>query len=268
MEKWNINIVVTGQDARTIYTAQILEKNGYRVSFPSKGDIQAEAVSTKSSLKNAQIILGGIPFLEEERIVPLMQPGQLVFGGMLSEGFCTRCREKGIVCHDFMKEEALLIRNAIATAEGAIAEAIKNSNRNLHGSKCLVLGFGRCGSVLCHKLKGLSAEVVTASREDEELAKAESMGVSTLLLTEVRNHIQDFLFIFNTIPKKLIGRTLLENTREDVLFIDLASGEGGVDGEAAELLNRKALHCMGLPGKYAPASSAEYLAEYMMKKLS
>lgn len=44
--------------------------------------------------------------------------------------------------------------NAIATAEGAICEAIKMSPYNLHGSKCLVLGYGITDTPVLMAAKG------------------------------------------------------------------------------------------------------------------
>ena len=32
--------------------------------------------------------------------------------------------EKGVSCYDYMEEETIAVKNAVATAEGAIAEAI------------------------------------------------------------------------------------------------------------------------------------------------
>jgi dipicolinate synthase subunit A len=54
-----------------------------------------------------------------------------------------------------MKDEKIVILNAIATAEGTIMEAIRSSDQNLHGSNCIELGYGRCAKVLAQKLKAL-----------------------------------------------------------------------------------------------------------------
>ena len=46
--------------------------------------------------------------------------------------------------------EELTILNAIPTAEGAIQIAMEKSLKTVHGSKCLVLGFGRIGKILAN----------------------------------------------------------------------------------------------------------------------
>ena len=58
-----------------------------------------------------------------------------------------------------MKDESIAVFNAVATAEGAILEAMLHKQTNIHHSRTLVLGYGRCGKVLSEKLKGLSAHV-------------------------------------------------------------------------------------------------------------
>ena len=54
--------------------------------------------------------------------------------------------------------------------------------------------------------------------------------------------------------------------RSDTLILDMASEPGGVDYKAAEELGITAVLLPGLPGKYAPASSAEILADKIKSK--
>lgn len=279
MEK--TDIAVLAGDKRTLYMAEELVKKGYSVYYcdrqeshtdcsdiaESHTDCRSMAEKERKALGEARAVAGGVPFLEEEEIFPYLQPGQLFFGGMLSEAFVKKCREKGIKCFDFMREERIAVFNAIATAEGAAAEAIREKETNLHGSKCLVCGYGRCGKVLCSKLKGLSAQVTAASRDEKELAWAEALGTDTLTLSALSGKIQEYDYIFNTIPEVILQRELLEKTGKDVLIIDIASGEGGINYEEAKRLERKALHLLGIPGKVAPRASAQCLAAYIMEKL-
>ena len=47
------------------------------------------------------------------------------------------------------------MENTIATAEGAIAQAILRSPENLRGSICLVIGYGKCGRTLAGYLRNM-----------------------------------------------------------------------------------------------------------------
>lgn len=274
-------IAVLAGDKRTLYMAEELEKKGYSVWYcgrqenhrdcigiaESHTDCCSMAEKDRKALEGARAIVGGIPFLDEEKVFSYLQSDQLFFGGMLSEAFIKKCRQKGVSCFDFMKEESIAVYNAIATAEGAIMAAIREKETNLHGSQCLVCGYGRCGKVLCSKLKGLAAQVTAASRDEEELAWADALGMDTIKLSALSGKIQKYDYIFNTIPKMILQKPLLEKTGKEVLILDIASGEGGINYEEANKLERKVLHLLGIPGKVAPKASAQRLADYIVEKL-
>ena len=65
----------------------------------------------------------------------------------------------------------------------------------------------------------------------------------------------------------MLEEGILGKLPQDALIIDIASGKGGVDYQAAERLGINALHCLGLPGKYAGKISAKKLTEYVRNKL-
>jgi len=190
-----------------------------------------------------------------------------VFGGVIPEAFRQECDERGICCYDYMRDESIAVFNAVATAEGAILEALIHKDTNIHRSNTLVLGYGRCGMVLAQKLKGLSAFVTVCGSNPIELARAEAMGMETLLLSRLEERVGEFEYIYNTIPALALEEGILGKVQKDVLIIDIASGKGGVDYQAAERLEVKALHCLGLPGKYAGRISAKRLTEYVVDKL-
>ena len=279
------DIALIGGDERITYMQPYLLEHGYRTAFygvcplPEEGiEKGANVESLKEALQAPRIVVG-IPFLKNgkvfakqglqglqaEDLLHGMKEGQTLFGGVFPEGFVDACKEKGIVCRDFMKEEALAVFNAIATAEGAILEALLHQKTNLHGSRCLVLGYGRCGRVLAGKLKGLDAKVTVCARRNEVLANADAFGLDTLNLSNLEEKLQDFELIFNTVPAVLLEEKRLRKMQRDVLIIDIASAPGGVDVACAEGLGIRHLFCPGLPGKYAPKTAAKGLVEYVVK---
>lgn len=271
------DIALIGGDRRTAYMVPFLKEQGYRVMgyrlYKTREEIRAdgEAESLQQALESADLIVGGIP-MEKRGVLCMKEVSRYlrkrhkVFGGLLPEGFCRECAERGIPCYDFMKDEGMAIFNAIATAEGAILEALLHKETNIHGSCSLVLGYGRCGRVLAEKLKGWSARVTVASVSREELAVADSMGLDTLSLEELKKEIGSFSYIYNTIPALVLPKNLLELMQPGVLVVDLASGMGGADVRAAGRLGIACIHCLGLPGKYAAEVSAGKLAEYVLEK--
>lgn len=273
------DIAVIGGDKRTAYMVPFFKEIGYRVIGYKLCHIRDEdavpdkmADSLKEAVESADVIVGGIP-IEKKGIVNIrelsrhLRKRHRVFGGVISDAFRQECDERGILCFDFMKDESIAVFNAVATAEGAILEALAHKDTNIHGSKSLVLGYGRCGKVLAQKLKGLSADVTVCGNNLIELASAETMGMEPLLLSRMEECIGEFEYIYNTIPAVVLPDALLARVRKDALIIDIASGKGGVDDKAAEALKLRCLHCLGLPGKYAGRISAKRLTEYVVDKL-
>lgn len=273
------DIAVIGGDKRTAYMVPFFRDMGYRVICYKISQVKGKtlaadgtAESLQQAVESAKVIVGGIP-LEKKGIVNLrelsrhLRKHHKVFGGVIPEAFRQECDERGISCYDYMKDESIAIFNAAATAEGAILEALLHKDTNIHRSRSLVLGYGRCGTVLAQKLKALSASVTVCGNVPAELARAETMGMDTLLLERLEEAAGEYEYIYNTIPAPVIKEEILEKLQEEVLIIDIASGRGGVDYQAAERLGVNALHCLGLPGKYAGKISAKRLTEYVLDKL-
>ncbi len=273
------DVAVVGGDKRTACMIPFFMERGYRVigyKIDRRTDRKIEADgyadSLKQAVESAPVIVGGIP-MEKKGIVNLRELSRhirkhhKIFGGVIPEGFRQECSERGIACYDFMKDEGIAIFNAVATAEGAVLEAMLHKQTNIHHSRTLVLGYGRCGKVLGEKLKGLSAHVTVCGSNAAELAMAEAFGMDVLPLKELEGKIGEFEYIYNTIPALVIEGEVLKKVGKDALIIDIASGRGGVDYEETQERRVNAVHCLGLPGKYAGEISARRLSEYVIGKL-
>lgn len=314
------DFLVLGGDMRQTYLADILTKQGYKVAkylLPEIPSEQREALSFEIQpvtellsaysnkeeallkIKEAGIILAPIPITKNNKslnhkmnhidltldeLYENLRNGQTLIGGCLPKWFVERCNEKACRCYDYLLDDSIAVRNAVATAEGVIAEAVFKYPGNIHGSNCLVLGFGRCGKVLAEKLKGLSAKVTVCIRKDSDAAWAKSLGYDAVFFdcNEIKpddcavNHmgademeqyetlrecIGGFPLIFNTVPYLVLNRELLSKVDKGGIILDIASAPGGVDFEAAKRIGVKAELCPSLPGLYAPRASAEILSE-------
>ena len=83
----------------------------------------------------------------------------------------------------------------------------------------------------------------------------------------MKNNLCKMNIIFNTVPTQILDKSTLILLNKNTLIIDLASAPGGVDYKTAEKLGIKAILASALPGKVAPASSAEYLQEFVYKAI-
>lgn len=278
------DFAIIGGDMRQIYMANRLTLLGksvvcYGINDPlldpscSRAKTLADAIYSSSNIitpipvtkdGNNIIAMKPEPDLTISQLCPLLTKDHKLFGGCITKEMIQYCETNDIYYHDFMEQEEVTLFNTIATAEGTIAEAILGSTTNLHGSSCLILGFGRCARTLAEKLTGLCAHIDIAARSSVALSSAYAASFGTISLKELDTNLKNYDYIFNTIPSLVLSKELLELTNPNVLIIDIASAPGGVDFVAAKQLGRNAKLCLGLPGKYAPRSSAVFLVDHLL----
>jgi dipicolinate synthase subunit A len=280
------DIGIFGGDQRQVYMASAFLQMGYQVfTYRIAEPIQHENCISLHSLNElfdkCSLLIGPIPLtrdlvsvastgaseLTASNLSNLITKDHFLIGGMIPPSLAGICTNKGIPYYDLMKNEKITILNAIATAEGSIMEAIQSSVQNLHGSNCLVLGFGRCAKVLALKLKGMDAKVTVAARSADALAYAEAAGLLTLTLSDMKPFLPVYDFIFNTIPALILDKSCLDQVKQNATIIDIASAPGGVDYEYAMHKKLKAKLCLGLPGKVAPKTSADILVSEIITLL-
>lgn len=156
------------------------------------------------------------------------------------------------------------IPNAVPTAEGAIEIAITETPFTIHGSKSLVLGYGKIGKILSKDLYALGAQTYVEARKYADLAMIEGHGYEPLPLDNLKDHIHEFDIIFNTIPSLILDDEILTKVKKDALIIDLASKPGGIDFDAAKTYGLKVIWALSLPGKIAPVSSGAIIKDTIM----
>lgn len=284
MNKSKYDFAVIGGDARQWYLTEYLIKKGYSVITYAIAPLSKDKRSdTASSLEEAVLqafnIIGPIPFTKDgntiysqtvksdlniETLKNLLGKGCLFAAGNIPETICEKLCTDGVSYFDFMKEEEVAIFNSIATAEGAISEALLRNPSNLHGSNCLVLGFGRCAKTLAQKLKNLCSNTTVCARSKAAQVSAYAQGFDSVDFLTLPSIIKKYNYIFNTVPSVVISRKELECMDKDTTIIDIASAPGGVDYKAAKELGINAYLCLGLPGKYSPKSSAEALVKALL----
>lgn len=285
MKERDYDFAVVGGDMRQVSLAEYLTKCGckvcqYALCKTLDEDNYHQALSLKDAVLSSKDVIAPIPMsrnkkdlthqmpvkgLELSKLLGVLQEGQRLYGGCIPEKFRNAAETDGVKVIDLMEIEELAVFNTIATAEGAIAEAISASGVNLHGSHCLILGYGRCARTLASYLRGMFCQIAVCARNSEARAEAAVMADEVMDFTDIENNIGTYDFIFNTVPEMVIDRKHLEKVKPSALIIDIASAPGGVDFPAAMELGVSAHLCQGLPGKYAPESSARKIGEVVLK---
>lgn len=256
----------------------ILKKLGFSVITYG---CENETAHSMEEAVDAPSIISGIPLTKDEsklcaavwrddmtikNLIGCLKTGQRFYAGCIPQGLMEHCQQHAIDAYDFMKDNNLTLYNTIATAEGAIAEALLHQPTNLHRAKCLILGYGKCAKVLAKKVRGLEADVTICARGEDDLSLADAFGYDTLPFQNWKLHLYNFEYIFNTVPSVIMDRETLLRMRKDAIIIDIASAPGGVDYEEAENLGIHAHQALGLPGKYAPRSTAEALIKTVLSR--
>lgn len=280
----NQRFAVIGGDLRQVYLANYLLKKGhtvivYGLRHPQLLDGCIQAADIQQLITVHTHIILPLPVTKDGITLFISQTDQTctieqlkehinstnpIYCGVMPGELAAYCEYRHIPYYDLMADCAVAIRNGIATAEGAIAHAVFESSCTLHGSHCLVVGFGKCGKVLAHKLAGFDARVSIAARKPCDLALAESYGYGTVPMSRLKRNICKFSFIFNTVPAPILTSELLSRLNPRTVIIDIASVPGGTDFNYAKKNNICARLCPGIPGKTAPRTSGEILAEAIL----
>lgn len=281
-----INVMILGGDLRQYYMAKLLEKESFAIFCFGKVFDQIGKCQTVDQvweiMKNPNtIIVLPVPVsvdgiyvkgTEEqillEEVASHIAINQRIYGGNIPDVIRKQVQIKQGKLMDFMELDQIAVKNAVATAEGTIAEAMQLGTETIQGSESLVIGFGRCGEILADKLSALKANVTVMARSERAKVKAETHGYHVYGM-EFKNYpLIQFQYIYNTVPAKILDDTFLKSCNDSVTIIDIASSPGGVDYLYATKHQINAKICLGLPGKYAPKTAGEILAEEIEKELS
>lgn len=279
------NIAVIGGDLRIVKLVAMLQKEGYEIktyALEKATEIQdTKTNSIQECIEGVDVVLGPLPLSsngqfvntpfssEKIQVEELLNQiaGKTFIAGSIKQEVYQMAEDKDITILDMVKREELAVLNAISTAEGAIQIAINETPRNLHGNNVLVLGFGRIGKVLSKMLDGIGAHVACEARKTTDLAWIKAYGYEPINLIDLKENLNRFDIIINTIPYIVLNKEMLQEVKKDALIIDLASNPGGVDKQAVKELEIKFNWALSLPGKVSPVTSAEFMKETLLNML-
>ena len=196
-------------------------------------------------------------------IVDKADKNSIIVGGKIPKTILDRAQGDGIGIFDYFDSESFQIRNAYTTAEAALNIAMNNLLKNVRDASFVITGYGRIAKQLSRLLLALGADVTVAARKDSDLALAEIEGAKILKLGKepISRLCTGHDVIFNTVPHCIFDESFLRRLDPDTLFIELASSPGGVDVSLAKRLKANVLWASSLPGKYAPYSAGELIAD-------
>lgn len=188
-----------------------------------------------------------------------------VYTGMAKQYLKQLCGQHSIELVELFERDDVAIYNSIPTAEGAIMLAIQHTDITIHGSQCMVLGFGRTGFTVARTLKGLGAKVKIGVRRPEHFARVYEMGYQPFYTQDLYEQAANIDLLFNTIPTMIVTAQVITNIPHRAVIIDLASKPGGTDFRFAEKRGIKAILAPGLPGIVAPKTAGRIIADTLSR---
>ncbi len=280
-------LAVLGGDARQHSMIRALSERGYEIYAWGIGDCQKQIEPAvlcgawEDAVRDADAVILPLPAsadgvrvhcpLHERdemlRMTTLLDriKGKRLYGGRLSEPIRSLAEQKCVTWFDYYDSELLQLKNAVPTAEGAIAIAMRELPVTLYGIRAAVIGYGRIGCLLSERLHALGAHVTVYARRSEQLTLAELHGHTSVRLRGGNDcfagRVPDCRVLFNTVPHRLLTEENLSRFSARCVLIDLASAPGGIDHRAAASLGLTSVWATALPGKCAPESAGIILAD-------
>lgn len=191
------------------------------------------------------------PFYEDkiplEALVSCCKDNTLVTGGKLSGAVTELFGAHGVSCCDYFEREELIIRNCVATAEGALSLAMDNTATTICDTPTAIIGFGRVAKAVARLFDATGARVHIAARKQSDLAYATTLGYEAVRLSDFISSPYGYPIIINTVPSLLLDSDCLKKIPADTLILDLASKPGGVDFGCASELGLKVIWALSLP---------------------
>lgn len=275
----NQRFAVLGGDARLTWVVRALRQRQLVARTFSVADCGDTYESMELTLLNADCVILPIPAFRGEYIntvsdrpLPLqvllqyLHPGMHVFGGKL-DARLPQLQASGAQVTDYGALETFAAANAVPTAEGAIQIAMEQTDHVLQDSHCLIVGYGRIGKVLAHKLRALGAHVTVSARKETDLAMIAAYGFQADTTCVYHLPLARYDVIFNTVPAEIFTGSQLAATKPDVLLLDLSSLPGGINQTLCSALDRRAITGWQLPGRVAPASAGRIICDTVLSQL-
>lgn len=284
MEK---KISIIGGDLRIVRLVELFVKEKYTIFLYGQEKYWEEkeednhiriSNSLEECISQTDIIISGMPFSKDKKTVHMpfsdkevllktlyfLLEGKKLIAGGIPTYFLENAK---IDCLDLLKIEELTILNAIPTVEGAIQIAIQETEITIYESNILVLGFGRIGKILCKKFSALGAHVYCAARKESDFAWIREGNYIPISYDEIKKYSSQIDLVINTVPDLILNEEKISYLMPKTLIIDLASLPGGVDKDAAKRYNVRVITALGIPGKIAPITAANYIKEMIEKQV-
>lgn len=191
----------------------------------------------------------------------------LVFSGGANQTLRNIVNSANRTLVPIFERDDVAIANSIPTAEATLQIAMEETKQIIQGTNVTIIGFGRIGTTMARLFHQVGANVTVAARNDSDIAKIKTLRYQAVYSEHMTDVLMQSKIIINTVPALLLDKNALHHIQSDNLIIDVASKPGGVDFDTAKLLGIKTIHALALPGKVAPITAGNIIADIMNKAI-
>ncbi len=269
MLKSDLTVCFIGGDKRQKYAAEKLSRF-YKIKVSGECFVGASGIkycdNPQKAMHSSSVIVLPLPAIKCENVLSFLSIAEyarksqsVIIGGMFSQYMINTMESLGIRFFDYYNDECFTIKNAYITAEGALSLAMQTLETDIGHSDFAILGYGRIGSALGEIVSANKGAVSVYARRKTAQTLAKERGLQAFDISGISSSHHDV--IFNTIPERIISNESILGLDPSTVMIELASAPGGFDIEIAEQHGIKCISAQGLPGKYAPLSAGEAVAD-------
>ena len=265
------NILMVGGDNRQLELCTMLKERGHNVALQGFGQLEKKDDEVKAPPDYVflpvpyRVPSGHIkaPFASQEiylaDIYGQYPQSVYVLGGCDSASEAVLGGK--VRCLDLLADEAFLVRNALLTAQAAVCAFEKESHTALCDLRCVVIGFGRIGKLLCRLLAAHGAQVTATARKPGDLEFIRAEGYKAIHTRYVADALKTADVVWNTVPVHVLDEQAMDALHSGTPFIELASSPYGMDMETAKKRGVCVRLEQGLPGRYFPVSAARAILD-------
>lgn len=233
-------------------------KDASALILPVASNDETGKIFTPASSQD--IILG-------EKELNLLAEAGVIYCGVASNLLKDAAKKTRHKLTEVMDIDGVAVPNAYLTAEGTLFLAMSRFSSSISDLKVAVLGYGRVGKETAKLFRALGARVVVFSRNKKEMAEGRAQNFDIRFYNGITAVLPKVNILVNTVPALIVSDKMMKFMRPDVLMIDLASAPGGIDSVSAKERGLEVLNAPGIPGKYAPVSAGNILADFYLLEL-
>lgn len=164
---------------------------------------------------------------------------------------------------DYLALDEYALKNAVLTAEGAIAYAIEHTGFSLFESRVLVIGYGKVGKLLTDRIRAFCPDLTVSARSKNDLCMLQLLGIKRIVTSEIKNLKENYHIVFNTVDINFDEHAAALTGAH---FFDLSSRGGFSPGEA-ERNSIEYVKLPSVPAKTAPYTAGRIIAETVIELL-